>query len=175
MTTIHFFNSKRLARELASGEVSSRQRSYYLLAASLSSAAFGYSGLVSANPLWSWLSLYEAVVVAFITVVGLSRAYDAAGGDASSDFIAQFMCLSLPINITTTLPVWGCFWLITIVFRQTLIALAESHSELAINLSHIGGSFFGLLAFLAVAITEAIFFYRIVRLLGAVRGESHGG
>jgi hypothetical protein len=175
MTTIHFFNARQLALELARGEVEPRQRGYYLLAVSLSSTAFVYSGFVSANPLWSWLSLYEALVVTVILVAGLSRAYDAAGGDANPDFIAQFTCLSLPVNITTTLPVWTCFWAITIGFRETLIALAGSHSQLAVNLSRIGGSFFGLLAFLAVALTEAIFFYRIVRLFNTVRGELHGG
>jgi len=173
--SIRLLNAKRLAQELGRKEVGPRERGYYLVASILVFVAFYYSGLVSANPLWSWLSIYEAVVFTLITVLGFAKAYEAAGGDSNPDFVVEFTCLYVPVSVTTIPLVWGAFWAVTLGFRETIVALAESHFQIAINLSRIGGNFFGLLAFLAVALVQAITFYRITRLFQIVRAEGHGG
>jgi hypothetical protein len=172
---IRLFNAKCLANELHRNEVSSRERGYYLAASFLMFVVFNYSGLTSANPLWSWLSIYEAVVVAAITVVGFAKVYEAAGGDSNSDFVVEFSCLYVPVSITTILVVWGVYWGVTFGFRETIMALADSHLQIVVNLSRIGGNFFDLLTFLAVALVQAVTFYRIAKLFEIVRGEFHGG
>ena len=68
--------------------------------------------------LWSWLSAYEAVVLTAVTVVGFSKAYEVAGGDANPDFVAEFTCLYVPVSVTTLPLVWGAFWAITLGFRE---------------------------------------------------------
>lgn len=171
---IRLFNAKRLAEELSRNEVSSRERGYYLATSFLMFVVFSYSGLMSANPLWSWLSVYEAVVVAVITVVGFAKVYEAAGGDSNSDFVVEFSCLYVPVSVTTILVVWSVYWGITLGFRETIMALADSHLQIAVNLSRIGGNFFGLLTFLAVALVQAVTFYRITKLFEIARVESNG-
>jgi hypothetical protein len=169
--TIRLFNAKRLALELAQNKVGSRERGYYLIASFLIFIAFYYSGLVSANPLWSWLSIYEAVVVSVITVLGFSKAYETAGGDSNPNFVVEFTCLYVPVSVTTMLTVWGAYWAITLGFQETITALTNSHLQIANNLLRIGGDFFGLLAFLGVSLVQAITFYRINRLFVIVRGN----
>lgn len=168
---IRLFNAKRLAGELSRGEVNLRDRGYYLAVSFLMFVAFNYSGLASANPLWSWLSIYEAAAVVMVTVVGLAKVYEAAGGDSNKDFVVEFSCLYVPVSITTTIIVWGVYWGITLGFREAIMALAESHLQIAINLSRIGGNFFGLLTFLAVVLVQAVTFYRITKLFNIVRKD----
>lgn len=172
---IRLFNAKRLAEELRRNEVSSRERGYYLATSFLMFVLFDWSGLRSANPLWTWLSIYEAVVVAVITVVGFAKGYEAAGGDSNPDFVVEFSCLYVPVSITTILVVWGAYWGVTFGFRETIMALADSRLQIAVNLSRIDGNFFDLLTFLAVALVQAVTFYRIAKLFEIVRGESDGG
>ena len=170
---IRLFHAKRLAEELGQGKVGARDRGYYLAASFLIFILFYYSGLAYANPIWSWLSVYEAVVLVAVTVFGFSKAYDAAGGDTNSQFVAEFTCLYVPVSVTTVPLVWGTFWAITLGFREAITALSESHLQIAINLSRIGANFFGLLAFLAVVFVQVITFYRIVKLFSIVRGRQN--
>jgi len=171
---MRLFNAKRLAQELSRKEVGVKARGYYLAASFLMFIAFDYPGLRSANPLWSWLSIYEAIVCVVIVIVGFAKAYEAAGGDSNPDFVVEFSCLYVPVSITTILIVWGGYWGIVIGFKETIMALTDSHLQIAVNLSRIGGDFFDLLTFLAVVLVQAVTFYRITKLFEIVRGESHG-
>jgi hypothetical protein len=168
---IHLFNARRLARELSLNQVGPRDRGYYLLASFLMFTLFYYSGLMYANPLWSALSIYEGVVITLITFFGLAKAYEAAGGDENRDFVVQFTCLYVPVSITTILVVWPLFWGTTIIFRESIKALSGSHLQFAINLSRIGGDFFGVLTFLAAVAVQGVTFYRITRLFSVVRSQ----
>lgn len=166
---IHLFNAKRLAQELGRGEVGPKVRAYYLLASFLIFTVFTYSGLISANPLWSWLSLYEAFLVAVVMVIGLSKAYDAAGAESNPDFVAQFTCLYVPVSVTTILVVWSCYWALLTGFRESILALSESHLQIALNLSKIGTDFFGAITLLAAIFAQIVTFYRITKLFYVVR------
>ncbi len=169
---IRLFNAKRLAEELGRGEVGLKTRVHYLLASILFGIFLGYSGLAqNNNSLGSWLSLYEGIAISIIAFVGILKAYDAAGAETNPDFIAEFTCLSVPVWVTTSLAVWGCYWAIGLGFQDTLVALSESHFQIALNLSKFGADFFNLLSFIAITLGEFIFFFRIVRLFPVVRGQ----
>ena len=170
--TIHLFNAKRVAQELGHKEIEPKARGYYLLASFLIFMVFYYSGLVSANQLWSWLSVYEAFVVAAITVVGFAKAYEASGGDANQDFITEFTCLYVPVSVTTILAVWPIYWAVVIGLREFMVALSESHIQFVVNLSRIDGDFFGLLTFLAAVLVQIVTFYRITKLFHVVRNPA---
>jgi hypothetical protein len=123
VTFMHLFRTAPLVGQLVRNELSTTAKAYYLLASFLMFTASYYSGLVGGSPLWSVASLFECVAIVVITVVGIVKCFDAAGGEESSDFVATFTCLYVPVTITTLLVVWSLFWAITIGFRESLIAL----------------------------------------------------
>jgi hypothetical protein len=128
-----------------------------------------YSGLASGNPTWTLPSTLEGLTIAAITVVGIVKAFDASGGEESNDFIAQFTCLYVPISISTMLVVWSLFWVIIIGFRESLVAISQSHMQFAVNLSRLGVDMFSFLTFAAAVTVQAATFYRITRSLADVR------
>jgi hypothetical protein len=168
---IHLCNAKKLAQELRHGKVSPKDRGYYLVTSFVIFLVFYYSGFASANPPWSWLSIYEFIVLIFVTIVGLSKVYGAAKGDTYPDFVTEFTCLYVPVSVTTFLVIWCLFWTVTFGFREAIIQISESNLQIAINLSRIGGDLFGLLAFLAVVSVQAVTFYRITKLFETVHSD----
>lgn len=169
--TIHLFSAKRVAIELARKEIGPKARGYYMLANILLFVPLYYSGLVWPNPLWSWLSIYEAFVVIVVTFFGFAKVFEAADGESNPDFMAEFICLCVPVSLTTIVAVWSCFWIVTIGFREFIVSLSGSNLQLAQDLWRIDSDFFGLLSFLAVALVQVVTFYRIAKLFHIVRGR----
>jgi hypothetical protein len=170
---MHLFRTTPLVTKLANDEVSNQDKAYYLVASFLMFTVAYYSGFVSGSALWTIPSLLECVSVGVITLVGIVKAFDAAGAEDNSDFIAQFTCLYVPINITTTLVVWSLFWAITLGFRESLIAMSQSHMQFAVNLARLGADMFSFLTYLAVVAVQGITFYRMVGALAAVRAHKY--
>ena len=167
--TIHIFNARKVADDISKNVISPKEKSYYLLGTFLLFIPFYYSGFVYTNPLWSWLSIYEAFVVTFITIVGLNKTYEAAGADSNQNFVTEFTCLYVPVSITTISLVWLSYWGIGYAFRESLIKLSSSHLEIAVKLSNIGSNLFGLLIFLASVLIPFITFYRIKKLFHVIQ------
>jgi len=167
--TIHIFNARKAADDISKNVISPKEKSYYLLGTFLLFIPFYYSGFVYTNPLWSWLSIYEAFVVVFITVVGLNKTYEAAGAESNQHFVTEFTCLYVPVSITTISLVWLSYWVIGYAFRESLIKLSSSHLEIAVKLSNIGSDLFGLLIFLASVLVPFITFYRIKKLFHVIQ------
>ena len=145
---------------------------YYLFASIAMWVVINVTGINTASRLWSWMSFIEAAVLLLIIVVGFSYAYEAAGGDENADFVPQFVCLYVPVTITTVIGVWSVYWVAILLFRESLIALSDSRLQFAINLSRIGGTLSDALVLLAVITVEAITFYRITRLFRLVRSQA---
>jgi hypothetical protein len=186
---IRLFNAKRLAQELGRKELSPRVLGYYLAANFLLFILLGYGGFYySANGsflswqnlyynlvfddtllFWYWLPLYECFAVFAIVIWGLSASYFASGGDDNPNFIAEFVCLSVPVFFTTILAVWAVYWGVTFGVQYYDLYNYQFFQ----NLHSFGYSFgtnpYGLLTFLAVVSTEAIGFYRIIKLFRIVR------
>jgi len=167
---MHLFRTKPLVQELARGELSATKKAQYLLASFLMFMVAYSSGFVPGSPpIWTIPALIETVAVALITVVGIVKCFDAAGGEESSDFVASFTCLFVPVTITTLIVVWSIFWAISYGFRESLIALSESRLQIAENLSRIGADLFGFLGFIAAVTVQIVTFYRIAGALEDVR------
>jgi hypothetical protein len=170
--SIRLLNAKRLAEELGRGEVSPRGKAYYLFVSIAMWVLINVTGFTTASPLWSAMSLIETVVLLLIIVLGFTYAYEAAGGDKNADFVSQFICLYVPVSITTVVAVWAIYWGGIFAFRESIIAISESQIQFAINLSRMGSSFSGGLVLLAVLAVEAITFYRITKLFRIVRSQA---
>ena len=127
-----------------------------------------YSGFVSGNLAWTLPSILEGLTIAVVTAIGVAKAFDASGGDDASDFIAQFTCLYVPISISTMMVVWSTYWAIAIGFRESLIAISESHMQFAVNLSRLGADMFSFLAFAAAVTVQGVTFYRLTNSLAEV-------
>lgn len=128
-----------------------------------------YSGFVSGNTAWTLPSILEGLTIAGVTAIGLVKTFDASGGEEASDFVAQFTCVYVPISISTMLVIWSTFWATTIGFRESLIALSQSHMQFAVNLSRLGADMFSFLAFAAAVTVQGVTFYRITNSLADVR------
>jgi hypothetical protein len=169
---LRLFNAKKLALELGRGEIRAREKGYYLFASFVIWLLISVSGFTTVSPLWSWMSLIETVSLIIVYVLGFSYAYDAAGGDNNPDFVAQFSCLYVPVSLTTVAVVWAVYWALVFGFRESIMALSDSHFQFAVNLSRIGSDLFGALVLLAVLLVQAVVFYRITKLFDIVREQS---
>jgi hypothetical protein len=169
---MHLINAKKLAVELGRGEITLRDKGYYLFAGFVMWLLIGASGFTTLSPMWSWTSFIETAALIMVYLIGFSYVYEAAEGDQNPDFVVQFTCLYVPVSITTVAFVWSFYWIITLGFRQSIIALSESHFQFAINLSRIGGNLFDVLVILAVLMVQVLTFYRITKLFAILRSQS---
>jgi hypothetical protein len=166
---MHLLRTAPLIDKLATGSLSSEQRAAYLMASFLVFTCAYYTGWVASGaPPWSIPSVAEALAIALITIVGVVKTFDAAGGDSNKNYIVDFTCLYVPVSVTTLLVVWGAYWTLAVVFRESLIALSQSHMQFVINLSRLGSDIFGFLTFLSATGVQAVIFYRLTHLLRAV-------
>ena len=163
--SIHLFNSRAAARELARADLSPERQAQYLLVGLLIYLVASYSGLMIATaPLWSMASLLEAAALVLVNVLGVTQVLDAAGGPRSRRFLQDFTCLYVPVSVTSLLVIWSAYWVIRIGFVEGLLALSTSGSRFALNLAAIGTDFLGLLGFLCSVGTQVLVYYRLVRL-----------
>src|SRR4051812_14096445 len=96
---MHLLDDKALARELAHGRVSEREKAHYLLGGWLLYTAIGYSTVVFSNAGRTWLGLFEFLVVAIVAMTGFKWCYDLSGGDNERTFVVDFTCLLVPLTI----------------------------------------------------------------------------
>jgi hypothetical protein len=170
--TIRLINARKLAEELGRGQITSRQKALYLFTSFALWLIIYATGFTVASPLWSWMSVVEAVASLLITALGFTYAYEAAGGDENPDFVVQFTCLYVPVGLTTAAVIWAMYWGVVFGFRESLISISESRLQVAINLSRIGSSVMEMLVTLSIIAVQALTFYRVTRLLGLMQTYS---
>jgi hypothetical protein len=163
---LDWFRPRKLARRLVAREVSNQEVAYLMLGNLLFTSVIFYGAFTWANPPWTLLSFIEFVCVAAITIFGLIKVYDAAGGDKNDLFAVLFNCLSLGIWFWSTTIVWSIYWAVSWAFRYGVLA-AYSFDNLALaqNLVNIGGSFEWLWTFLAAVTWQALFFIWMTRVI----------
>jgi hypothetical protein len=167
---IHLLRTEPLVSELRDQQVDGEAQAAYMLATSLFFVAAYYVGLIAAGqPLWSLASLLEGLAISVINIYGIFKCLEAAGGRGNRLFAVQLSCLYVPVVITTYIPIWTAFWVIRIGFYQSVVALSEGHSQLAIGLAEAGTDVFGMLGFLATTGALAITYARLVRLVSKVQ------
>ncbi len=167
---MHLLRTHPLVNALASGDISAEQRAYYLLASFLVFNIAYYSGFAaSGTEPWTLPYIAEALAVILINIVGVVATFDASGGKSNKQYINDFTCLYVPVSITTLLAFWGVYWVLRIGFHETVMALAQSDLQFAINMSKLGFDGFALLAFAATIGSLVVTYTRLTRLLASVR------
>ncbi len=167
---MHLLRTNPVVDALVKRSIDGREQAWYLLASFLVFSIPGYAGLMpSSGPGYSWAIGFEAWFFIAITTFGAIAARDAAGGKSNRDFITEFTCLYVPVAVTTLVPLWTAYWLVTWQFQDILMDWSQSHSQFTQNLRSIGSDHFGLMTFLAHVIGNSIIYLRICRLLRKVQ------
>jgi hypothetical protein len=159
---MYIVNAQGLAKDLAAGRVSDREKAYYLPAGWVLYTAIGCSTLVFANQGRTWLALFELFMIIVIAVLGIQRCYEVSGGDSNKQFVVDFTCLLVPLTVKVYFVVWGLYWLFAWGY-QSLVGMgatyaSEEAARLVTFFSRHAGWFVTLIAVLA---TQAVLFWRM--------------
>jgi hypothetical protein len=169
---MHLFRTTPLVSLLARQEVGGTDQARYLLASFLVFTIPAYAGLMpSSGAGYTWAIGFEGWFYVAIAFFGVRAACDAAGGAINKNFITEFICMYVPVAITTLLAVWGVYWLVIWQLSEQLAEWSWSHSQFAQNLRVMGTDFFGLLTFASHVIANSTIYLRLIRLLGDVQAE----
>ena len=154
-----WFFPNTLALRLASRGVPNREVAYLMLANLLYGSVLYYGAFTWANPPWTLLSLAEFVIVVLITLIGFTKCFDAAGGEANDRFAVDLNCLSFGVWFWTSTVIWSIFWFGIWLLRQGIFAAYNfERLGLAQNLAAIGASFSWLWTFLAIVGSQVVYF-----------------
>lgn len=97
---MNFFNDRDLARRLRDGEVSSKEKFYYLLTFQVIYTIF-FTAYVS-DAIYSTgnsLDYIADIIIVLLTIIGTYLVYNSNRAGDDEDFIARFTCLSIPIAV----------------------------------------------------------------------------
>lgn len=114
MARTYFWNTKRLAGDLAKDRLSPREKMQYLLIGQAMYVLFVSAPLLPC-PEVNWVLAGELVLVLAITVLGILRCYHNNGGAAGHGLLEYFICLTVPLFVKVIVIFWGAyaafFWL----------------------------------------------------------------
>jgi hypothetical protein len=173
---LNMFSATRLANRLGSDAVDPREQAYYLVIGALAWLVVGYLPVIQAltpawasrpyGPLESWsigplgLWLYEFVLLTVINVVGVFYCLTRCRVDPKRNFLVDFSCLSAPINVTTSILVWGVFHIYASVVPWWLQFPNFESQPKWVDLFY-SFRFLDLMRFLATVAASFLIFFRI--------------
>jgi hypothetical protein len=160
--TLHFLSASKLVEDLAHEQLSPRDKAYYMLAGFIFSIVVGYSTLTSTNAGRTWLGLYEFLLLVVIAVYGFERSYSASNGDNGRSFISDFVCLSLPIGVTTTLVAWGIYWGGWKLYQHIVLAISFESQRVVNTIVLINNELPWATVMVAMVLSNGIFYLRMV-------------
>ncbi len=167
--TLHFLSAAKLAEDLAHERLSSREKAYYMLAGFIFSLIVSYSTLTGTNASRTWLGLYEFLLLLVITVYGFERCYSASNGDNNPSFLPDFVCLSLPVGVTTTLAAWGIYWGGWQLYRHIVLAMSFESQQAAKTIAWISNELPWLTVLLAMVVSTGFFYLRMISHLTRIK------
>ena len=156
--TSHWLSPAAQTKRWAEGNVSNREVAHFILGNFLLGHALYYSGVITGNPIWTLLSAWEGALIMVITIYGLVKSYDSAGGDTNSRFAAQFACLSFPIWLWTTVFVWGGYWIFRLAFWRWGGPIMYTDDRTAIEASYLVGVVQWSATMVAIVSAQIVFF-----------------
>lgn len=159
--TIHFWNTKALADELARDQVQERDAFLYFLANSVMWTTVLYYSIYWGMR-FGWLFFYEFAVALVITVFGLLRCYEANGAAHGSHFVLRATCLSFPIGLKVNSA--------SILLGWALYYLLSQHVDA--TLFRDPGRVYDLISFTWVAAFTFLFYWRLWVHLAMARRHS---
>jgi hypothetical protein len=159
---IHFLSATRLVDDLLCERPSQRDQAYYMLAGFIFSIALGYSTLTFSNAGQSWFGLCEFLLLVVTTVYGFERCYDASSVSGHRFFIVDFVCLSLPISITTMIVVWGCHWGGWALYRHVVMATSFESQRIVNAITYINAILPSATVLVGMILSNVIFYLRMI-------------
>ncbi len=168
-----WFSPAQLADRIARDGVPNREVGYFMLANLLFGSIIYYGAFTWGNPSWTLLSLLEFAVIVIITLLGMTRCYEAAGGDNNSNFAMQFNCLSFGVWFWCTVYTWVIYWSVVWLSRLSIFAAYRyENMGLVRNLSAIGGSLDWLWTFLALTLWQVTYFWWMQKVLQRINRQA---
>lgn len=167
----YFIRTKGLVSDLARGATSSEEEMIYWLGTTLAFLVLSYSGLMLwSSPTWTVSSALECSLLAFVNVLGATRAYFAGGGKSNARLVNEVVCLAFPITVVlATLP-WLVLWAGLYSFSDRVASLSMSGGvQFLRNLHAIGSSFYGFTVSLTVIASASWFYIWLARDLRRVQ------
>lgn len=147
-----------------------RSKANYLVASVVAYSLVLLTGLIpGASSPWTLPAFIEAAVMIGITILGIAKAYEAAGGEQNSSFIEEFICLQVPVLITTSLAVWSVFWILVSFFPSLITGVLRASPSFMDTLATFGMTLSGFLTFVFLVIAEVVFYLRLTRAMAAMR------
>lgn len=148
---MHIFNTRKLVVQLAQEKIRGKDAFHYLLANILLWTSFLYYGYIFGEP-FSWLFILKLIIVLLISIFGLTKAFEANGGDQGHDFVLRAICLSVPVGIKvgclSIMFSWGTYLLFPVIIDPATFRDP--------------GRIYGLLMFIWAPSFTGLFYWRLV-------------
>ena len=164
---MHLWATRILADEIAAGSVTTREKTSYFVFAQVLFIAVGYAAAYGPSH-WSWLYMYEGVLVAVVTFAGAQKVVVSYQRPLDGEFFQMFFLLSVPIFVKTTLASWvaiyGGYWL----FGTVLPHISTGSADSAQALSYWVPRVWELLPFLVGVIVAVVYWLRLAHHVGYV-------
>jgi hypothetical protein len=97
-----------------------------------------------------------------ITVFGVERCFAATNEDADKTLISDFVCLTLPIGVTTTVAAWGVFWAFWLLYKPVVLAAHVESQEIIRVIIWVNANFYPISVLITVVASLAIFYFRMI-------------
>ena len=162
---LHFLSAAKLSADLAQEHLTPRDKAYYMLAGSIFGIILSYSTLTLGNSSRTWLGLFEFLLLLLITAYGFERCYNASNGDNNKSFISDFVCLALPISVTTTIVAWGIYWGGWYLYQYVVTVISFESQPSAKLLVWINNELPWPTALITVLVSNGIFYMRMAKYL----------
>lgn len=166
---LHFLSATKLDEDIANERLSQKDRAYYMLAGFIFSAVVGYTPLTFTNAGRAWLGLYECLLILVVTIYGFERCYTAANANNNRSFISDFICLALPVGVTTTIIAWGIYWGGWHIFQRIVLTMSFESEQAVKTMLWINNELPKVTVLLTVVLSNGIFFLRIASHLNRIK------
>jgi hypothetical protein len=171
---MRILSSKKMVGALAKRELTPRSIAYYMLLGTIFNLIVGYSTLTGSNASRTWLGLYECAILSVLTIYGFERCYAAADGENCGSFVTDFVCLSIPIGISTLFFTWLGYWIFWTAFGYVVreVSFGSESSAHAMLLLNAQLPWFSV--FVAMLASTFLFHWRLSVHLGHLRRLREG-
>lgn len=146
---MYFWNTRRLADEIANGSLSENEWKNYYLATSIFITVSIYFGELSPHSGSITLLLAEAISVISVTIFGIGFTFKSNQGKNGGNYVARVTALSFPILIQ--------IFVVGFLLAVTIVLLSKMHV--------MDGNFDQVFSFVFTLISQMYFFWRINYLL----------
>jgi hypothetical protein len=165
---LHFLNATKLSEDLAQERLAPKDKAFYFLAGIIFATVLNYSTFMFANSISTWIGLFEFLLIIIVTIFGFLKCYNASIGANNQSFISDFICLSLPIGVTTTVVAWAIYWGTWKSYQILVTSISIESQNAADLLVWINNELPWPTVLLTVVVSNAVFYLRMASYLNRV-------